>query len=109
MIARTWRGRATAANAPAYVRHFTGNVAPELKSLPGNRGALLLQRSAGGETEFMAVTLWESRDVIRTFAGEDISKAHVEPQARAVLSSFDEHADHYEVAFSSGVAADKYP
>lgn len=109
MIARTWRGRATSANAPSYVRHFTANVAPELERLPGSRGALLLQRAAGGETEFLAVTLWESRDVIRAFAGDNISKSHVEPQARAVLASFDEHADHYEVAFSSGAAADKCP
>lgn len=109
MIARTWRGRAIAAHAPAYVRHFTANVVPELKRLPGNRGALLLQRPTGGETEFMTVTLWESRDVIRAFAGDDISKAHVEPQARAVLSTFDEHADHYEIAFSSGTAADTCP
>lgn len=109
MIARTWRGRAITADAPAYVRHFTGNVAPELRSLPGNRGALLLQRPAGAETEFLAITLWDSRDVIRTFAGEDISRAHVEPQARAVLSSFDDFADHYEVAFSFAAAADKCP
>lgn len=109
MIARTWRGCATSTNAPAYVRHFTDNVAPELKSLSGNRGALLLQRATGGETEFMAVTLWESRDDIRAFSGDDISRAHVEPEARAVLWSFDEHADHYEVAFSSGAAADKCP
>lgn len=109
MIARTWRGRATTANAPAYVRHFKVNVAPELKILPGNRGTLLLQRPSGDETEFVAVTLWESRDVIQTFAGDDISKAHVEPQARAVLSSFDEHAEHYEVEFSSGAAANKCP
>lgn len=109
MIARTWRARAASADASSYVRHFTANVAPELESLPGNRGALLLQRSTGKETEFMAVTLWESCDSICAFAGDDISRAHVEPQARAVLSSFDEHADHYEVAFSSDAAAGKCP
>ena len=109
MIARTWRGRASTANAPAYVRHFTRNVVPELKRLAGHRGAWLLQRSTGAGTEFLAVTLWESREAIRAFAGEDIARAHVEPQARAVLSGFDESADHYEVAFSSGGAADKCP
>lgn len=101
MIARTWRGRASKANAPAYVGHFTRNVAPDLKRLSGNRGAWLLQRSTGTETEFLAITFWDSREAIRSFAGEDIAKAHVEPQARAVLSSFDEFADHYEIAFSS--------
>jgi len=100
MIARTWRGRATSNNADAYERHFVGNVLPELKELTGNRGNWLLKREVDGNVEFLALTVWESRDSIRAFAGENISKAHVEPQARAVLSAFDEHADHYEIAVS---------
>jgi heme-degrading monooxygenase HmoA len=99
MIARTWRGRATAANAPAYVKHFTGTVVPQLKALPGHRGAWLMRRELGGEIELVALTLWESRASIEAFAGTDISHAHVEPQARAVLTSFDDFAEHYEVAY----------
>ncbi len=101
MIARTWRGRATTAKADAYARHFTDNVLPELKSLPGHRGTYLLRSEAGGAVEFTAVTLWESRESIRAFAGPDISKAHVEPDARAVLSDFDAHAEHYDVVVSA--------
>ena len=99
MIARTWRGRATAANAPAYVKHFTETVVPQLKALPGHRGAYLLRRETGGEVELVALTLWESRAAIEAFAGQDIGRAHVEPQARAVLTSFDDFADHYEIAY----------
>ena len=101
MIARTWHGRASPAKADAYARHFTDNVLPELKSLAGHRGAYLLRREVGGTVEFTAVTLWESRDSIKAFSGADISKAHVEPEARAVLSDFDAHADHYEVMVSA--------
>ena len=101
MIARTWRGTATGANADAYARHFRDQVAPQLKMLTGNRGSYLLRREVGERTEFVALTFWESREAIRAFAGNDIERAHVEPQARAVLAEFDEFADHYEVAFSS--------
>lgn len=101
MIARTWRGRATAGNAGAYARHFEANVLPELRRLTGHRGAFLLRREVEGGVEFVALTLWESPHSIKAFAGDDISRAHVEPHARAVLSEFDEHADHYEVAVSS--------
>ena len=100
MIARTWRGTATVANADAYARHFRDNVAPQLQTLAGNRGAFLLRREAAGRTEFVALTFWNSREAVRAFAGDDIGKAHIEPQARAVLAEFDEQADHYEVAFS---------
>jgi heme-degrading monooxygenase HmoA len=102
MIARLWRGRASdAAKADAYVRHFTGTVAAELKDLAGHRGAWLLRREIDGGTEFVALTLWESRQSIEAFAGPDISRSIVEPAARAVLQEFDNFATHYEVAFRS--------
>jgi heme-degrading monooxygenase HmoA len=101
MIARTWRGRATAANAPAYVKHFTETVMPQLAALSGHRGAYLLRRQTGDEVELIAFTLWESRAAIEAFAGKDIGRAHVEPAARAVLASFDEFAEHYDVAYGS--------
>jgi heme-degrading monooxygenase HmoA len=101
MIARLWRGRAAdAAAADAYVRHFTGTVTTDLKSLSGHRGAWLLRREVDGRTEFIALTLWESRASIEAFTGPDISKSVVEPEARAALSAFDDFATHYDVAFT---------
>lgn len=99
MIARIWRGRATPQNAPAYVKHFTETVVPALKALRGHRGASLMQRVVDGQVELVALMLWDSRSSIEAFAGEDIARAHVEPEARAVLASFDDFADHYEVAY----------
>ena len=101
MIARLWRGQATNAQADAYFRHVTGTVFPSLKDLAGHRGAWLLRRQAEGQTEFLALTLWESLDSIRAFAGDDIATAIVEPEARAVLADFDDFARHYEVAFKT--------
>lgn len=102
MIARLWRGRAAdAAKANAYARHFTETVTTELKSLTGHRGAWLLRREVDGGTEFIALTLWESRQSIEAFTGPDISKSVVEPEARAVLAEFDDFATHYEVASKS--------
>lgn len=98
MIARLWRGRATPQNAPAYVRHFTEKAVLALEALPGHRGATLMQREVDGQVEFVALTFWDLRASIEAFAGEDIRRAHVEPQARAVLASFDDFAEHYEVA-----------
>jgi heme-degrading monooxygenase HmoA len=98
MIVRMWRGRAKGANAEAYERFVTTRVFSELPAIAGHRGAYLLKRPVGDETEFVAVTLWESRDAIAKFAGEAIDRAVVEPEARAVLSSFDDFVSHYELA-----------
>ena len=109
MIARTWHARAVPEKADAYAAHFTDAVIPSLKSLAGHRGAFLLRRDVDGCVEFLAMTLWESRASIEAFAGKDISRAHVEPEGRAALSSFDDFAEHYDVTFTSGGAADTCP
>jgi len=97
MIARLWRGTATVANAPAYRRHFSETVVPELEALPGHRGAWLLQRESGDGVELLALTLWESLDAIRSFAGPDAEAAVVEPAALAVLSEAEPFARHFEI------------
>jgi len=97
MIARTWRGRATAAKAQDYFRHFTTEVVPNLKSIPGHKGAYLLRRMVDGDVEIVAVTLWDSLKTIKKFSGPDPETAHVEPQGRAALKEFDEFARNYEI------------
>ncbi len=100
MIVRIWRGQvATAENVEEYRRHVTGNVLPKLADIAGHRGAYLLQRGTeGGETEFLVVTLWDSIEAVRAFAGDRVEAAVVEPEAEAVLSDFDDFVRHYEVA-----------
>ena len=101
MIARTWRGTTTSANAEAYSRHFGTNVAPHLKDIAGHRGGYLLRREADGQVEFLAVTLWDSIETVKGFTGPDPDVAVVEPEARAALIGFDDFARHYEVAHST--------
>ena len=108
MIARLWRGVASAGNADAYQRHATDTVFPALRGIPGHRGAYLLKRTVGGRTEFLALTLWDSLDAIRAFAGDNPEIAVVEPEARALLAEFDDFARHYEVA-PNGVSAPPSP
>jgi heme-degrading monooxygenase HmoA len=102
MIARIWRGVATGtANVDAYCRHAADVVFPALALLAGHLGAWLLRRELNGRTEILVVTLWDSREAIEAFAGPDIVRAVVEPEARAVLAEFDDFATHYDVMAST--------
>ncbi|HEV8392382.1 MAG TPA: antibiotic biosynthesis monooxygenase [Dongiaceae bacterium] len=98
MIVRMWRGQAKAGNADAYERFVTTRVFAALPAIEGHRGAYLLKRPVGDEVEFIAVTVWDSLAAIRKFAGDAIDRAVVEPEARAVLSSFDDFVRHFELA-----------
>ena len=97
VIVRMWRGRERSDRAGAYRRHLEGSVFPRLRALPGFLGASLLQRMEEGEAEVLVMTRWESMAAIETFAGRDPARAVIEPEARAVLASFEDVVTHHEV------------
>ena len=98
MIARVWHGWTSPSNADAYEEFLRTKMFPSIHRVPGYLGADLLRRDAGDEVAFVTITRFESLDSVRAFAGEDYEQAVVEPEARALLSRFDERSEHYEVA-----------
>jgi heme-degrading monooxygenase HmoA len=97
VIARRWSCRAQPENVDGYVNHFQESVLPALRRIDGHRGAYVLKRPRGDEIEILVLTLWESMDAIRAFAGAEPSLAVVEDEAKAFLSRFDPTVEHYEV------------
>lgn len=102
MIVRLWRGRASPANAAAYLSHLTNTVFPKLATIDGFLGGRALRRETGGEVEFLVMTEWTSWQAVRAFAGNQPDVAVVEPDARAVLSHMDEHVEHFDMAYQAG-------
>jgi heme-degrading monooxygenase HmoA len=96
VIARIWHGWTTPANADAYETLLRSEVLPGIRRLAGARGAYVLRAPLEDEVEFVTVTLWDSLDAIRAFAGEDHEVAVVPPSARRLLSRFDDRSRHYE-------------
>lgn len=99
MIRRIWHGWTKPENADAYeslLRHeiFLGIQG---RQIAGFRGIELLRRSLETEVEFITIMGFDSIAAVRTFAGDDYEVAVVPPEARALLSRFDERSQHYEV------------
>jgi heme-degrading monooxygenase HmoA len=97
MIARTWRGWASAATADDYQNHYETEVADHLQQVPGFCGARLLRRDNGNEVMFTSITFFTGMDDVRAFAGEDPEQAVVEETARRALTRWDERVTHHEV------------
>jgi heme-degrading monooxygenase HmoA len=106
VITRIWRGWTTPENADAYQRIVSQEVLPSIqrRDLDGYHGAYLLRRDLGGEVEFATIMLFDSLEHVRAFAGDDYEAAYVPPQARAVLSRFDERSAHYDTLLRPGGA-----
>ncbi len=100
VILRTWSARATEAGTAQYCDYFEHTLLPELRTLDGFVGAQLVTRPLDGLIEITAHTTWDSLDSIRTFAGDDVTTAKVEPEALAMLEDSDPAVVHREVRVS---------
>ena len=98
MIARLWHGAVPAEKGDEYMRYLEKTGVPDSKATPGNRGVYVLRRGDGEVAHFVFISLWESRDAIRAFAGDDLEKARYYPEDRAFLLELEPTVTHYEVA-----------
>jgi heme-degrading monooxygenase HmoA len=97
MIARTWTGTVRRSDADEYAEYIRKTGFAEYGQTPGNRGAWMLRRDEGERTEFITLSLWESEDAIRSFAGDDIEAAVLYPEDERYLIGGESAVAHYEV------------
>jgi heme-degrading monooxygenase HmoA len=96
-IARIWRGRTLASKADEYQAYLDASGVSKVRATPGNLGVTVLRRNDGGKTEFLVLSLWESVDAIKKFAGEDYQKAVILPRDREYLLEVEPNVLHYEI------------
>ena len=102
MIARTWRGFTRAEDAEEYFQYLHRTGLAAFQATPGNRGAMVFRRVAEGRAEFFLVSLWESLDAVRRFAGEQERSAVFFPDDDRYLVGRDLHVDHFDVLYAAG-------
>jgi len=76
---------------------FRDVVLPEIRGVEGCRGAYLLRRDDADGAEFVSLTLFDSLDAVRAFAGEHYESAVISDEAAAVLRDFDKAAQHFTI------------
>lgn len=102
-ILRRWSARTTEAQLQKYLDHFSKNVLPELRRVPGYLSANVSLRRPEGEVEIVVETNWRSLESIRAFAGSDLEAAIVPDQAAALLTNFDRRVRHSEIVMTDRV------
>lgn len=97
MIARIWKGVVQLTDADRYADYIRETGFVEYGQTAGNLGAWLLRRDTGDRTEFIALSLWDSIDAIRAFAGDDINAAVLYPEDERYLVGGESTVMHWEV------------
>lgn len=96
MIARMWKGATRADDADSYLAYLRETGLEEYRATPGNLAVMALRRVDPRKAEFLLVSLWESEEAIRAFAGEPLDRAVFYPQDDRYLIERDEHVQHFE-------------
>jgi heme-degrading monooxygenase HmoA len=96
MTARVWTGVVRRDDAEAYAAYVRDTGFVRYAETAGNRGAWMLRRDTGDRTELVTLSLWDSTDAIRAFAGQDIEAAVLYPEDERYLIEPSTVA-HYEV------------
>jgi heme-degrading monooxygenase HmoA len=97
MIARVWSGATAADDADRYLEYLRRTGLAEYAHTPGHRRTITMRRIANERAEFVIITLWDSMDAVRGFAGDDPERAVFYPEDDRFLVARDDRVTHYDV------------
>jgi heme-degrading monooxygenase HmoA len=83
MIARIWRGVTRESDKDTYFEYLQQTGLKEYAAIPCNQGVWGLRRVSRGEAEFTLISLWESWDAIKAFAGASTKRLFTTPKTSA--------------------------
>lgn len=99
MIVRIWHGKSPESLGDEYADYIKRTGVKGYRATEGNIGVYLLRRIEERVTEFLLISLWDSLDSIKRFAGPDVEKASYFPDDDKYLLEKEEYVTHFEVLF----------
>ncbi|WP_394841768.1 antibiotic biosynthesis monooxygenase [Pendulispora brunnea] len=96
-IARQWRGKTTNAKADEYAAYLSDAI-KKFRTIKGNLGYQMMRETVGAETHFSVISYWESREAIKAYAGEDISRTRVAPRDPEFIIDPEMTVKNYDLA-----------
>jgi len=102
MIARSWDGITRAAQADEYTDYLRRTGVRDLSATTGNRGVYVFRRQEGDRARFRVLSLWDSMEGIRAFAGDDPERARYYPEDERFLDALDARVEHFDVVAEGG-------
>jgi heme-degrading monooxygenase HmoA len=98
MIARILHGVTLAEKGESFYQYIRKTGAKAYSEAEGNKGTYILRRYSDDKAEFILISLWDSIESIKQFAGEDYHKAYYPfPEDREYLIELEEEVRHFEV------------
>ncbi len=100
MIMRIWKGSTRRSDSDSYYNYLQETGVKECRETKGNHGVYVLRRNVDDHSEFLFLSVWDSVESIKGFAGSDYEKAVFYPEDEKYLVDYDKHVEHFEVLSS---------
>jgi heme-degrading monooxygenase HmoA len=97
VIARVWRGATRAVDGDDYLDYLRRTGLAEYARVPGHRRTITMRRIVEDRAEFVLVTLWDSMEAVKAFAGGSPERAVFYPEDDRFLVERDDRVTHYDV------------
>lgn len=97
MIVRVWHGRTKSEDAEEYADFMKRRAAPDYASVAGLRKLYFLRRTGEDAAHFLLVTIWDSIDSVKKFAGNQPEIAKYYPEDDSFLLEKKETSALYEI------------
>ncbi|MEV6766752.1 hypothetical protein AB0N16_40235 [Streptomyces sp. NPDC051105] len=94
MILRSWGARAPIGNTATFLDTFSETIRPHMEGFGGYRGCYVLCREEGDQVHIQVLSLWNSLESIREFAGTDALTAVVSPAVEGLMTDYDTEVRH---------------
>ncbi len=98
-IMRLWHGRVPIEKADEYEKFMVSRAAPDYGAVDGLRRLYFQRRDEDTVAHFLLVTVWDSMEAVRKFAGENPEKAKYYPEDDGFLLEKEETSALYRVFF----------
>jgi len=101
VIARVWNGVVLTEKSDAYSKYLIETVVDDLKGTSGNRGVHIFRNVRGENAYYQIISIWDSYDSLKKFAGDNYTLARYTPDDREYLLKGEKYCEHYEIIYPS--------
>jgi heme-degrading monooxygenase HmoA len=101
MIVRTWRGRTRLSDGDEYEAFMIKRAAPDYSSVAGLENLFFGRRNEGDVSHFLLITVWDSIESVKKFAGENPEIAKYYSEDDDYLLEKEDCSQNYQVFHSN--------
>ncbi len=98
-VMRLWHGRVPVEKANEYEKFLIERAVPDYSSVDGLLKIYFTRKDEGNIAHFLLVTIWDSIESIKKFAGENPEIAKYYPEDEDFLLEKEKYVQHYRIFY----------